>query len=52
MYLPYHAGVDECYGIELYTVNMFHGRPFKEETTASMSEHQIWKLLITSPVHL
>ena len=42
MYLPYRAGADECYnGIELYiaSLNMLHGRLFKEATTAATPEH-------------
>ena len=36
MYLPYHAGVDDSLGIELYIVNNLHSTPFKEATTAAM----------------
>ena len=42
MYLPYHAGADECYnGIELYitSLNMLQSRLFKEKTTAATPEH-------------
>ena len=42
MYLPYRAGVHECWGIELYIVNIFHSRPSKETTTAATPEHQTW----------
>ena len=42
MYLPYHAGADECYkGIEFYiaSLDMLHSRLFKETTTAATAEH-------------
>ena len=40
MYPPYCAGVDKCYGNELYLVNGFHNKPLTETTAAVTPDFQ------------